>query len=222
LTALKRYYAHLEQDLIKAGETEGVTRSGIPVEEKCPLCGKQIVIKSGKFGRFKACSGYPDCQHKESLRKNESRPLEEKCPDCGSNLVQRRGRFGFFIACSNYPACKYIKKDRVDTGIACPAGCGGTILRRRTRRGRFFYGCSLYPQCKFATWDEPQKKACPQCGRPFLLLKQPKNKPGLLHCSDEACSYKEVVPLPAEPEGDAQAEGTPEQEPEPSATPESV
>jgi len=221
LTALKRYYAHLEQDLIKAGETEGVTRSGIPVEEKCPLCGKQIVIKSGKFGRFKACSGYPECQHKESLRKNESRPLEEICPDCGSNLVQRRGRFGFFIACSNYPACKYIKKDRVDTGIACPAACGGTILRRRTRRGRFFYGCSLYPQCKFATWDEPQKKACPQCGRPFLLLKQPKNKPGLLHCSDEACSYKEVVPLPAKPEGDAQAEGAPEQEPEPNATPES-
>ncbi len=195
--ALQIYYTRLESDLKKAGETEGVTRSGIPLEEKCPLCGKQVVIKSGKFGRFKACSGYPDCTYKESLRKNESRPLDEKCPQCGSNLVQRRGRFGLFIACSNYPACKYIKKEQIDTGIACPLACGGTILRRKTRRGRFFYGCSLYPKCKFATWDEPQKKACPKCGRPFTLLKRAKNKPGLLHCWDEACGYSENVILPA-------------------------
>jgi len=220
LEALKRYYGRLEHDLKKAGETEGVTRSGIPVEEKCPLCGKQVVIKSGRFGRFKACSGYPECQYKDSLRKNETRPLDEKCPDCGSNLVQRRGRYGFFVACSNYPACKYIKKEHVDTGISCPLGCGGTILRRKTRRGRYFYGCSLYPKCKFATWDEPVKKTCPSCGRPFLLLKQPKNKPGLLHCWDEACGYKETVPPRTETEGDVKAEDGPRPEPEPAAAPE--
>jgi DNA topoisomerase-1 len=194
--ALRIYYGRLSRDLKKAGETEGVTRSGIPLDEKCPLCGKQVVIKSGKFGRFKACSGYPDCTYKENLRKNESQPLDEKCPQCGSNLVRRRGRFGLFTACSNYPACKYIKKEQTDTGIACPMACGGTIVRRKTRRGRFFYGCSLYPKCKFATWDEPQKKACPKCGRPFLLHKRAKNKPGVLHCWDEACGYSETVADP--------------------------
>ena len=226
LETLKSYYARLDADMKKGAETEGVTRSGIPVEETCPQCGKGIVIKSGKFGRFKACSGYPDCKYKESLRKNDSKPLDEKCPECGSNLVQRRGRFGAFIACSSYPACKYIKKEQVDTGIPCPNGCGGTILRRRTKRGRYFYGCSLYPNCKFATWDEPQKKACPMCGRPFLLLKQYKTKPGLLRCWDEACGYKEIVPLPppAEPETKAEdPEGSPEESselPEPPAPPE--
>jgi len=219
LEALKPYYVRLDHDLKKAGETEGVTRSGIPVEEQCPLCGKQIVIKSGKFGRFKACSGYPDCQYKDSLRKNEVKELDEKCPDCGSTLVQRRGRYGLFIACSSYPACKYIKKERFDTGIACPLACGGTILRRKTRRGRYFYGCSLYPKCKFATWDEPRNTACPKCGRPFLLLKQPKKKPGLLHCWDEACGYKETVPAPAEPEAEPQAGKAPEPEPEPEPEP---
>jgi DNA topoisomerase-1 len=219
--ALRTYYHRLEIDLKKGGQTEGVTRTGIPLEEKCPLCGKPVVIKSGKFGRFKACSGYPECQYKESLRKNEARPLDEKCPQCGSNLVQRRGRFGLFIACSNYPACKYIKKDQLDTGISCPLGCGGTIIRRKTRRGRYFYGCSSYPKCRFATWEEPLKKACPKCGRPFLLAKRAKNKPTVLHCWDEACGYSEtVVEAPAPPtEGTAGAEtpggaaGGPEAEP---------
>jgi DNA topoisomerase-1 len=208
LETLKGYYSRLETDMIKAAETEGVTRTGIPLEDKCPQCGKGIVIKSGKFGRFKACSGYPDCKYKESLRKNEAKPLDEKCPQCGNTLVQRRGRFGAFVACSNYPACKYIKKEQIDTGIACPNACGGTILRRKTRRGRYFFGCSLYPKCMFATWDQPIKKACPKCGRPFLLLKQPKNKPGLLHCSDEACDYKETLPKPPETEETAAGQVT--------------
>jgi DNA topoisomerase-1 len=196
LEMLKGYYSRLEADMKKGGETEGVTRTGIPLEEKCPLCGKGVVIKSGKFGRFKACSGYPDCKFKESLRKNDSKPLDEKCPECGNPLIQRRGRFGAFIACSSYPACKYIKKDLLDTGIACPNACGGTILRRRTRRARYFFGCSLYPKCKFATWETPIKETCPKCGRPFLLLKQLKNKPGQVHCSNEACDYKDTRPIP--------------------------
>ena len=219
--ALRTYYQRLETDLKKAGETEGVTRSGIPLEEKCPLCGKQVVIKSGKFGRFKACSGYPECQYKESLKKNEARPLEEKCPQCGSNLVQRRCRFGFFIACSNYPACKYIKKDQLDTGIACPLNCGGTIIRRKTKRGRYFYGCSSFPKCRFATWEEPQKKSCPKCGRPFLLAKRAKNKPTLIHCWDEACDYSETVieAPPAEATAAPEAGASPETPVEPGPEP---
>jgi DNA topoisomerase-1 len=208
---LRSYYSRLDSDMKKAGEAEGVTRTGIPLEEKCPLCGKQVVIKSGRYGRFKACSGYPECQYKESLKKSEAKPLDEKCPECGSNLVQRRGRYGLFIACSNYPACKYIKKEQTDTGIACPLGCGGTILRRRTRRGRYFYGCSRYPHCKFATWELPYKKACPRCGRPFMLLKQLKNKPGVLRCWDEACGYTETLP----PGFEVEAGTKPESEPKP-------
>jgi DNA topoisomerase-1 len=196
LTSLRGYYQRLEADLKKGMDTEGVAKTGIPVDENCPQCGKPLVIKSGRFGRFKACSGYPDCKFKQSMVKKEAIPLDEKCPQCNSQLVQRRGRYGAFIACSDYPRCNYVKKERVDTGIPCPTGCGGTILQRKTRRGRGFFGCSLYPKCGFATWEEPMAQACPKCGKPILLRKQRKNKPSVVRCWDEACDYKveEAVP----------------------------
>jgi DNA topoisomerase-1 len=196
LTSLRGYYQRLEADLKKGMDTEGVAKTGIPVDENCPQCGKPLVIKSGRFGRFKACSGYPDCQFKQSMVKKEAIPLDENCPQCNSQLVQRRGRYGAFIACSDYPRCNYVKKERVDTGIPCPTGCGGTILQRKTRRGRGFFGCSLYPKCSFATWEEPVAQACPKCGKPILLRKQRKNKPSVVRCWDEACDYQveEAVP----------------------------
>ena len=89
LESLRSYYLRLRTDLDKGMETEGVTKTGIPVEESCPECGKPLVIKSGRFGRFKACSGYPDCKFKQSMVKKEVIPLEETCPQCGSQLVQR-------------------------------------------------------------------------------------------------------------------------------------
>ena len=194
LESLREYYAVLDKSLKAGGEAEDVKRTGIPIEEKCPKCGKDMVIKSGRFGRFKACSGYPECTHKEALVKKETKPLDEKCPQCGAPLVIKFGRFGSFIACSSYPKCKYIQKDKVDTGIACPEGCGGTLVRRKTRRGKYFFGCSLYPKCKYATWDEPVAKACPMCGRASILKKNSIKGDPYLYCPNEKCTYKEIVP----------------------------
>ncbi len=192
--SLKSFYEKLDVDLKAAMKVDSVKASGIPLEEACPKCGKPLVLKSGKFGSFKACSGYPDCDFKEAMVKKEVVTLDEKCPECGSNLVQRTGRFGLFIACSNYPTCKYIKKKKSeDTGLACPTDCGGTILKRETKRGRFFYGCSRFPKCRFATWDEPVKQPCPKCGKPFVLRKSTKKDGTYLHCQDENCGWKEVV-----------------------------
>ena len=194
LESLRKYYAVLDKSMKAGGEAEDLKRTGIPLEEKCPKCGKDMVIKSGRFGRFKACSGYPECIHKEALVKKETKPLDEKCPQCGAPLVIKFGRFGSFIACSSYPKCKYIQKDNLDTGIACPEECGGTIVRRKTRRGKYFFGCSLYPKCKYATWDEPVAKPCPECGRKFVLKKNPVKGDPHLYCSNEKCAYKEIVP----------------------------
>jgi len=192
--SLKEFYAKLDVDLKAAMKVDSVKASGIPLDEICPKCAKPLVLKSGKFGSFKACSGYPDCDFKEAMVKKEVIILDEKCPECASPLVQRTGRYGLFIACSNYPTCKYIKKKKSeDTGLACPNDCGGTILKRETKRGRFFYGCSLFPKCRFATWDEPQKQPCPKCGKPFILRKSTKKDGTYLHCQDENCGWKEVV-----------------------------
>lgn len=190
---LEEYYSLLNNDLDEAMKAEGIRGKGIPLEDVCPSCGRQLVIKEGRFGRFRACSGYPDCDFKESMSKKEAQPLEEMCPDCGSQLVIRTGRYGTFVACSNYPKCKYIKKEKKDTGIRCPLGCGGTIMKKKTRKWKIFYGCSSYPRCKYATWDEPVAQPCPVCGREFVLRKNVfKGKP-YLHCSDEECDYKETV-----------------------------
>ena len=193
LESLQRYYSLLNQDLTKANETKSIKPEGIPVEEKCPRCGRPLVIKEGRFGRFKACSGYPECTHKESMRKVETVSLEEKCPECGAQLLQKKGRYGLFIACSNYPNCRYIKNnkpEKIDTGLACPRGCGGTIVQRRTKRGKIFYGCGGFPKCRFATWDEPVSRACPRCGKPILLRKVDKSGT-VLYCLDEKCGFKE-------------------------------
>jgi DNA topoisomerase I len=209
IESLREYYTLLEKYLKAGDQMEDVKKSGIPVEEKCPKCGKDLVIKSGRFGRFKACSGYPDCKFKESLVKKESKPLDEKCPQCGAPLVVKFGKFGSFIACSDYPKCKYIHKEKLDTGIACPLECGGTLIRRKTRRGKFFFGCSQFPKCRYATWDEPVAKPCPLCGRKFILRKNLIKGDPYLYCQNEKCTYKEVVPREKVWETAKAAEGAP-------------
>lgn len=193
LDYLKNYYSYLERDLNQAMKSEGVKRKGIPVEDVCPECGRQLVIKEGRYGRFKACSGYPECKHRESIHKKEAKPMEEKCPKCGSYMVLRSGRYGTFIACSDYPRCTYTKKDRKDTGIPCPSECGGTIVRKKTKRGKIFFGCSSFPKCRFATWDEPISQPCPECGREFILRRNPIKGEPSIYCSNDKCSFEETV-----------------------------
>ena len=205
LEALREYYTLLEGYLKAGDKSEGVAKSGIPTDGPCPKCGKPLVIKAGRFGRFKACSGYPECTFRESLNKKETVTLDEKCPECGSPLALKHGRFGPFTACSSYPKCKYIKKEVRDTGLACPLGCGGTLIRRRTKRSRSFFGCSNYPKCKFASWDEPVAKPCPQCGREIVFKKNVLRGDPYLYCQNEKCAYKET--LPPEPPGPKPAEG---------------
>ncbi len=196
LESLRQYHTLLAEDLAKASTTESVKGKGIPVDENCPRCGRTLVIRDGRYGRFKACSGYPECTYKESLNKKDTKNLEELCPKCGAQLVQKKGKYGLFVACSSYPKCRYIKKDKaekVETGIACPLGCGGMIIQRKTRRGKIFYGCSRFPKCRFATWDEPLNRPCPRCRKSILLKKVRKGKT-LIYCQDEKCGYEEKPP----------------------------
>ena len=198
--ALREYYAVLEQDLVQAQAQAGVKENGgIPAQDPCPKCGKPVLIKGGRYGHYKVCTGAPDCDYKQSLGKKEPQLLDENCPECGAPLVVRWGRYGQFTACSKYPECKYVKKDRVDTGIACPLECGGTLLRRKSKRGRYFYGCGSFPKCRFATWDEPVDQPCPKCGKRVLLRKTRVKTGTVLSCRDEACGWKQEVEPPADP-----------------------
>ncbi|GAF80884.1 unnamed protein product, partial [marine sediment metagenome] len=134
------------------------------VEEKCPECGKSLIVKLGKYGKFVSCTGFPDCKfarpyedkdHDNEPDEFDESQLEGGCPKCGEELTLKEGRFGKFIACTNYPKCKFTKTYLDKIGMKCPECSEGEIVVKRSRRGRTFYGCSQYPKCKWASWKRP-------------------------------------------------------------------
>ena len=87
--------------------------------EVCPNCGKPMVVKTGKYGKFEACSGYPECKY---IKKKEKAPAVEicDCPKCGGKIVERKTKKGkVFYGCGNFPKCKVAVWDK-PTGELCP------------------------------------------------------------------------------------------------------
>jgi DNA topoisomerase-1 len=150
----------------------------------CDVCGKQMVIRWGRNGRFIACSGYPDCKNTKPLEEEEMpQTSDEICSKCGKPMVYKVGRYGRFLACSDYPNCKNTKP--IPLGIKCPLkDCGGDVIERRSRRGKTFYGCSNYPNCDFVNWNKPVNKSCPECGNNYLVEKYTKAKGNFLQCPE--------------------------------------
>jgi len=182
---------------------ENVKRSDVTHEETdqtCPECGKPMAIKLGRYGRFLACTGYPECKHAEPLKgegeeQAEPEMSDQKCEKCGSPMVIKHGRYGKFLGCSAYPECKNIQpmEKPKDTGIPCPECGKGTFLEKKSRRGKIFYSCSTYPKCKKALWNKPIDQPCPKCGAPFVTEKITKRR-GLEHlCAEEDCDWREQV-----------------------------
>jgi len=184
---------------------EHVKRSDVTHEETdevCPECGKPMAIKLGRYGKFLACTGYPECKVSRPLNgDNTPAPVEasdEVCDKCGSAMVVKTGRYGKFLACSAYPKCKNIQpmEKPKDTGIQCPSCHKGTFLEKKSRRGKVFYSCSTYPKCKHALWNKPIDKPCPECGAPVVTEKITKRN-GVEHvCASETCNWKEQVQAP--------------------------
>ncbi|HZP26988.1 MAG TPA: type I DNA topoisomerase, partial [Dehalococcoidia bacterium] len=90
-------------------------------DEVCDLCGRPMVIRWGRHGRFLSCSGFPECKNSKPLAGEEQPSVEaseETCDECGAPMVVKRGRFGPFLACSRYPECKGSKPIQVKVGVA--------------------------------------------------------------------------------------------------------
>ena len=129
--------------------------------EKCPECGKVLIYKLGKYGKFLSCSGYPDCAYArpiEETKNGEEVPQDYgKCPNCETGVfVLRQGKFGKFLACSNYPKCKTTQKYLEKIDMKCPKCADGDVIIKKAK-GRTFYGCSRYPQCDYSSWKNPLK-----------------------------------------------------------------
>ena len=176
-----------DEDVVDATELESTM---------CEECGSAMKLRTSRAGSaFLGCTAYPKCRNVVNVvmagGKAQARPDEptgEICPESGHPLVRRHGRYGAYIACSGYPACKY-KPPRpvLDTGVVCPKD-GGVIAQRR---GRFrpFYGCANYPACDFTLSVRPVPETCPQCGNPYLLLRERKGG-NALACDKAGCGFE--------------------------------
>jgi DNA topoisomerase-1 len=172
-SVIKSFYTPFEKDLNNA--LENLQKIVIKSEEVCPECGKPMVMKSSRYGKFLACSNYPDCKGKKSISSvrgpsgaavadnSAAAPevSEEPCPKCGEKMVFRKGRFGKFLACPKYPECTGKQTMRRNyagaqdkgedskpetTDEKCPK-CGKPMVVRRGRFGQFL-ACSGFPKCK--------------------------------------------------------------------------
>jgi DNA topoisomerase-1 len=167
-------------------------------QEYCENCGREMVLKKGRFGQFYACSGYPDCKTTKQIggtQKKSDVPLDEKCPQCGNNLVLKNGRFGEFTACSTYPKCKYVKQKTI--GVPCPNCSEGEVVERRSKKGKTFFGCNRYPDCDFVAWGKPIPEKCPDCGSSYLIEKWLKAGP-VAQCPNGECKFKKPLVVPVE------------------------
>ncbi len=175
-----------------------IKRQETPTDQVCEKCGKPMVIKWGRFGRFMACVGYPECKNTKELGDGNgtggsayalAETTSEVCSLCGKPMKIKVGRFGRFLACSGYPDCANTKP--ISTGVSCPEdNCGGSLVEKKTKRGKNFYSCSRYPDCKFALWDRPVTRPCPLCHAPFLVEKNRSGHVDVL-CRMKECGYKE-------------------------------
>lgn len=161
---VRQFYEPLEEAVARAARAPAAHE---PTNEPCPECGAPMVIRWGRYGKFLACSRYPECKGSRPLEQAEEQEVAtgERCPECGAPMRAKMGRFGRFLACTRYPECKGSKPFLTKIGVDCPE-CGGDLVERRARGkgGRVFYGCVNYPACNFTTWTRPLPEPCPACG----------------------------------------------------------
>ena len=133
---VRDFYGPLKEELAVADKAiEKVQLEDRLSGDTCELCGKPMAIKTGRFGEFLACTGYPECKNTKAIVKT----INVKCPDCSGDIVAKRGRSGkVFYGCSNYPECNrafwYKPVDR-----KCPQ-CGELLLEKHTKNTK--YVCS--------------------------------------------------------------------------------
>ncbi|MCK4601691.1 MAG: topoisomerase DNA-binding C4 zinc finger domain-containing protein, partial [Phycisphaerae bacterium] len=174
---LKEFYGPFSENLKRAMEEMVHAKAeSKPSEYTCDQCGKPMVYKFSRNGRYLACSGYPDCKNTCPIdrqgRPQKPQATDIACPKCGQEMLIRKGRFGPFLSCSKYPDCDgVVNLDRkgnvkppaappLAVDLSCPK-CNSPLNLRRSKRGPWL-GCSKYPKCRgrlgFKTLPDEKRK----------------------------------------------------------------
>ncbi len=190
-STLTSFYKKFAKDLDRAKLEMPNFKEGVPPDPtvECDKCGKQMVMKAGKFGLFLACSGYPDCENTRELETPETgadgEAIEEACENCGKPMAMKRGRFGQFLACTGYPECKTTRKiiatkqgmtaakpDQI-LDEKCPK-CESNLVIKQGRFGEFT-ACTNYPACKYVK-QKSTGVLCPKDGGDIVERKSRRGK----------------------------------------------
>ena len=175
------FYPNFEKNLRKASSYGDEL-----TEEVCGKCGHFMLRRNGKFGKYLACSNYPECRN--IISESEEEISSVRCPKCGENMVVKSGKFGKFLACPSYPDCRSTMSMPTDEEPKlvgkCP-DCGAAMTVRKSKRGKVYYSCLGYPDCKFMSWDIPTGDKCPDCNSALVTSAR-----GGVKCSNKDCGYK--------------------------------
>ncbi len=127
INTIKDFYKEFDNYFKKAEDSLDGKKVKVPAVETdvvCEKCGRKMVIKSSRFGKFLACPGYPECKNTKPVPEDE---ITQPCPKCGSKLIKRISKKGKkFYGCSNYPECDFASPG-IPTGDKCTE-CGGYII----------------------------------------------------------------------------------------------
>ncbi len=161
---------------LRAASTDGDELTDI----MCEKCGHPMIRRTGKYGKYLACSNYPACSN--IVSESETEVSEMRCPKCGDNMIVKSGKFGKFLACPNYPDCSAILPiDAKLTEEKCSA-CGAEMLLKKGRYGSFLE-C---PKCGSkrplnapdggARENEKLDGKCPDCGKSMRRMRSKTGK----------------------------------------------
>ncbi len=136
VTTLDEFYVDFAKTLQEAEKSLSGERIKVPEVESdvvCDVCGRRMVVKSGRFGKFLACPGYPDCK--------STKPIIEEtagiCPDCGGKIIMKKSRHNRkFFGCANYPTCNFMSWDE-PSAETCPK-CGKTLFKRKGKSNALY------------------------------------------------------------------------------------
>lgn len=142
VAVLQEFYNNFEKNLkVAEEEMQKIEIKDEVSDEICEHCGRPMVYKMGRYGKFLACSGFPECRNTKPIVKK----IEIECPKCKGDIVERRGKKKLFYGCINYPECDFISFDKPITR-PCPK-CHGLMVEKKLKKGPQI-------QCTICTYKE--------------------------------------------------------------------
>ena len=109
----------------------------------CDKCGRNMVIKHGRFGKFLACPGFPECRNTKAIYKETG----ASCPKCQGEIIEKKSKKGrIFYGCKNYPKCDFTTWDRPIKKKKCPL-CGNSLAEKANKKDKIIY--CLNDECQY-------------------------------------------------------------------------